>query len=358
MKKIFLFFFGFLFFITAYAQDIKVDPKFANTAKKLDAEKTLQTIAFGSCNNQSKSQEMWKYVVKNKPDLWIWLGDIIYADTKNMQVMADKYSFVKNNIDYRRLLACTPVIGIWDDHDFGWNDAGKEYPMKKESKRLMLDFLDVPKNASVRNREGAYQSFTFGKEGKKIKIILLDARYFRDKVTRTKGYNKKYLANTEGDILGEKQWTWLEKELTNSDAQINIIGSGIQMLPSEHRFEKWANFPAARKKLIQLLQKTQPAMPILISGDRHMAEVSKVKISKIEAPIYEVTSSGLTHSWKEKREEINQYRVGELVIEKNFAVLKIDWSRTSPRVSVEVRGLENKLYMKQDLVSNPEFKNK
>ena len=116
MKKIFILFFGCLFFIAACAQDIKVDSKFTNTARKLDTKNTLQTIAFGSCNNQGKSQEMWKHVVKNKPDLWIWLGDIIYADTKNMQVMADKYSSLKNNMDYRRLLACSPVIGIWDDH--------------------------------------------------------------------------------------------------------------------------------------------------------------------------------------------------------------------------------------------------
>ena len=171
MKKIFILFFGCLFFIAACAQDIKVDSKFTNTARKLDTKNTLQTIAFGSCNNQGKSQEMWKHVVKNKPDLWIWLGDIIYADTKNMQVMADKYSSLKNNMDYRRLLACSPVIGIWDDHDFGWNDAGKEYPMKNESKRLLLDFLDVPKDTLVRAREGIYQSYVFGEKGKKIKII-------------------------------------------------------------------------------------------------------------------------------------------------------------------------------------------
>ena len=79
MKKIFILFFGCLFFIAACAQDIKVDSKFTNTARKLDTKNTLQTIAFGSCNNQGKSQEMWKHVVKNKPDLWIWLGDIIYA---------------------------------------------------------------------------------------------------------------------------------------------------------------------------------------------------------------------------------------------------------------------------------------
>jgi alkaline phosphatase D len=181
-----------LFVVTIYSQEIKVNPKYANTARKFDNHQVLQTIALGSCNNQSKSQEMWNYVVKNKPELWIWLGDNIYADTKNAKVMADKYSTLKNDINYRKLLACSMVVGTWDDHDFGANDAGKEFPMKRKSKKLMLDFLDVPKNASVRHREGAYQSFTFGKAGKKVKIILLDARYFRDQLKKRYGMGAKY----------------------------------------------------------------------------------------------------------------------------------------------------------------------
>ena len=349
MKKIFILFFGCLFFIAACAQDIKVDSKFTNTARKLDTKNTLQTIAFGSCNNQGKSQEMWKHVVKNKPDLWIWLGDIIYADTKNMQVMADKYSSLKNNMDYRRLLACSPVIGIWDDHDFGWNDAGKEYPMKNESKRLLLDFLDVPKDTLVRAREGIYQSYVFGEKGKKIKIILLDTRFFRDNVERTTGKNKRYIVNNEGDVLGDAQWVWLEKELESSDAQINIIASGYQIISKEHRFEKWGNFPKARARLFKLLQKVKPAMPILITGDRHIAELSRTRLVGLENPLFEITSSGLTHTWSEKRKEANQYRVGDLIIEKNFGLFKIDWSGEQPKVTVEVRGLNNVLFLKKGL---------
>ncbi len=348
MKNILVLFLSFVF-ITTYSQNIKVDNKYANTAKKMDSEKILQTIAFGSCNNQNKSQEIWKDVVKNRPELWIWLGDNIYADTKNTKLMAEKYTKQKNDINYRRLLACAMVIGTWDDHDFGANDAGKEFTNKKQSKRLLLDFLDVPKNAPSRHRKGAYQAYTFGKPGKKVKVILLDARYFRDELIKINLKHQKYKVNEEGDILGEEQWKWLEKELTKSDAQINLIASGIQMIPEEHAFEKWANYPKARKRLFHLLQKTKPAMPILMSGDRHIAELSKADVGGLETPVYEITASGLTHSWNQKREEINSYRVGEMVIAKNFGVMKIDWSGVTPRVTVEVRGLGNQLFLSHEL---------
>ena len=348
MKNTLILFLSFVF-VTAYSQNIKVDNKYANTARKFDAQQVLETIAIGSCNNQNKSQEIWKYVVKNKPELWIWLGDNIYADTKNTKLMAEKYSKQKNDIYYRRLLACAMIVGTWDDHDFGTNDGGKEFSNKKQSKRLLLDFLDVPKNAPSRYREGAYQAYTFGTPGKKVKIILLDARYFRDELIKINQKNQKYKINEEGDILGEKQWAWLEKELTNSDAQINLIASGIQMIPEEHAYEKWANFPKARKRLFKLLQKTNPTMPILLSGDRHVAEVSKADVDGMDRPIFEVTASGLTHSWNEKREEKNSYRVGKMVIEKNFGLLKIDWSGATPRVAVEIRGTGNELLLREEL---------
>ena len=349
MKKIYFLFLSLLFFTSACAQHVKVDKKYANTSQKLDTQKVLQTIALGSCNHQDKPQDMWKAIVKNKPELWIWLGDIIYADTKDMQVMSNIYSFVKNNIDYRRLLACAPVIGIWDDHDFGENDGGKTYAMKKESKRLMFDFLDVPQDAASRKHEGAYQSFTFGKKGQQIKIILLDARYFRDGLIKSPDPNKRYKINEEGDILGKAQWAWLEKELATSDAQINLIGNGTQVIPTEQGYEKWANFPKARKRFFDILEKTKPTMPILLTGDRHMAEISKIELEGLDGPLFEVTSSGLTHTWSQKREEPNQYRVGKIVIEKNFALLKIDWSGVTPKVTVEVRGLGNELFLREDL---------
>ncbi|HFB99360.1 MAG TPA: alkaline phosphatase family protein [Phaeodactylibacter sp.] len=349
MKKIPLLFLALLLVTFTHAQHVKVNEKYANTRQKLDTQKVLQTIAFGSCNHQDKPQVMWKEVVKNKPDLWIWLGDIIYADTEDMQVMAKMYSFVKNNIDYRRLLACAPVIGIWDDHDYGVNDGGKNYPMKDESKRLMFEFLDVPPNAASRKHEAAYQSFTFGKEGQKIKIILLDARYYRDDMVKSPDPNKRYEINENGDILGEVQWAWLEKELANSDAQINLIGNGTQVIPTQQGYEKWANYPKARKRFFEILQKTKPAMPILLTGDRHMAEISKIELEGLDTPVFEVTSSGITHTWSQKKEDPNRYRVGKMVIEKNFALLKIDWSGVTPKVTVEVRGLGNELFLEEQL---------
>lgn len=311
---------------------------------------TFSTIAFGSCNDQNRDQKMWAEVIATQPDLWIWLGDNIYGDTENMKVMAAKYEKQKSQPDYQRLLKLCPVIGIWDDHDYGVNDGGKEYPKREESKKLMLDFLDAPADAEARRPgRAAYSSHTYGQGDQKVKVILLDARYFRDALEKNTTSRQVYKPNMTGDVLGEAQWQWLETELSDSDAKVHIIGCGIQIIPEEHNWEKWANFPQARERFFKLLAKLQPAQPLLISGDRHIAELSKWQISETDYLVYELTASGITHSWSRKHPERNKYRVGDLIIERNFGLIKLDWSTPQPKVSIEVRGLNNATFLKEAL---------
>jgi alkaline phosphatase D len=319
-------------------------------SNKIEASKTLETIAFGSCNRSNLSQKYWQTIDKTNPDLWIWLGDMIYADTDNMDKLESMYKDQKSNAYYADFESKTSIIGIWDDHDYGVNDGGKNFAKKKESQQLMFDFLNVSKQAEPRKTEGIYQSYTFGENGKKIKIILLDTRYFRDDLQPNPTRKTRYLVNETGDVLGEAQWKWLEDELVNSTAEINIIGSSIQILAEEQIFEKWANFPVARQRFLDLIAKTQPKSPILLSGDRHIGEIAKIELDNFDTPIYEITSSGLTHAYTKSaaKNEINKYRINKLVNEKHFAVLKIDWE--TGKIVAEIHNMEGKVVVKQELL--------
>lgn len=319
-------------------------------AQATDSVTPLQTIAFGSCNNQEKPQPMWQFVVQTNPDLWIWLGDNIYGDSGDERVMGRKYAKQKNNPEYVKLRHQCEVIGTWDDHDYGLNDGGKEWKGKEVSKRAFHNFFGRAISDPIRKRPGVYDSYTYGEGAQKVKVILLDTRYFRDSLEVRGIARKKFcIPNIDGDILGEAQWQWLEKELSNSDAAINILGTSIQCIPDQHHFEKWANFPQARLRLFNLIKKTQPAKLVLLSGDRHIAEVSRFDLEGLDYPLYEITSSGITHTWSTEREEENPYRLGDLIIKRNFALLRINWEGENPRVLAEVRGLGNELFLQQAL---------
>ena len=314
----------------------------------LDTNKNLNRIAIGSCNRQDLSQEMWPYIQENDPDLWIWLGDNIYGDSEDMEVMKKKYIQQKFGAAYSQFRANVPVIGTWDDHDFGVNDGGNTYPKRQESQNLMLDFLDVPQNAKVRKQAGAYQSYTFGEKEQKVMVILLDSRYHRDDPIKNPNSPPRYLPNEEGTILGEAQWKWLEEELKNSEAKVHLIGNGIQVIPQDHGYEKWNNFPKERERLLALLIKYEIENPVLLSGDRHIGEISKIELDN-KYQIIEITSSGMTHSYESVDGEPNRHRVSKLIGEKNFGMIILDWSEARPKIRLELRGLQNKLHTAFDL---------
>lgn len=326
---------------TTAADTLPADPV---SAAALDTTQTLTTIAFGSCNNQREPQPLWPAILENDPDLWIWLGDNIYGDTHDMQAMQAMYAQQQADTGYQQLVQRVPVIGIWDDHDYGINDGGKNFSKKQESRDLMLDFLHVAEDSPVRNREGGYQAYTFGPDGQQVKIILLDTRYFRDTLKVVNEAGKRYGPSPQGDMLGEAQWQWLASQLNNSQAQVNIIGSSVQVLPEDHGYEKWANFPQARQRLLDLVAASGARSVVFLSGDRHIAEISRVTLEGVPYPVYDITSSGLTHVWK-GADEPNRHRVGALVSSLNFGTISIDWNQQPPAVTYRIKGEDNKTYL-------------
>ncbi len=326
----------------AVVKDVDILDEEAFKPKQIDTTMGLAVIAFGSCNKLDKPQTMWNDIVANNPNIWVWLGDIIYADTTDMKALAAHYKRLKTNPEYKKLRAKSQIIGVYDDHDFGQNDACKTYPMKKGSQKCLMDFLDIPLNSRFRKQEGAYQSYTFGKGNQRIKIILMDTRYFRDTLAPDPSKQKRYLPNMNGDMLGEAQWRWLENELKNSKANLNILCSSVQVIADDHGYEKWGNFPNARKRLLQLIVKTQPKNLLILSGDRHMTEFSKMDLTGLPYPLYDFTSSGLTHI-RSGNSEPNKFRVGDMIVKKNFGILKVYWINDKPVVTLQARGTKNEL---------------
>jgi alkaline phosphatase D len=212
----------------------------------------LEVIAFGSCNRDELPQPLWPVITKDNPDLWIWAGDNIYADwherpdgqkvkfTINREWVTQRYAAQFNQPGYAAFREKTPIIGTWDDHDYGRNNAGAEYKLKEITRDLALSFMEVPIGDPRWQREGLYGAYDFGTSGKMTKVILLDNRYFAS--------GKK--AN-EPDLLGEGQRAWLETTLRRSKADLHILVSGTQIISEEHRWEKWADYPETRAWLLR-----------------------------------------------------------------------------------------------------------
>ncbi|HEY9169152.1 MAG TPA: alkaline phosphatase D family protein [Lutibacter sp.] len=301
-------------------------------------------IAFGSCNNQTLPNNLWTAIEKKKPNVWIWGGDVIYTDTYDMAFMAENYQKQKNNADYAAFTKKVEVLGTWDDHDYGINDGGAEYSKKAEAQQLFLNFLGVTENDIRRKQEGVYFAKDYKVDNNIIKIILLDTRYFRTALTVDDETEKRFKPNVygAGTMLGEAQWKWLKNELENSKASYHIVVSSIQFLSEEHGFECWGNMPHEVDKMESLIKSSGAKNTIILSGDRHISEISKKEIDGLAYPIIDFTSSGLTHSYSGFNGEPNKYRLGSVVSKKSYGILNFDFKNKT--VTMEIRGENNVVF--------------
>ncbi len=282
----------------------------------------VDRLAFGSCNHQNRAQPFWPVIAAQQPDLWLWLGDNIYADTDDMQVMAAKYQQQLQVPEYQAFRQQVPVTGIWDDHDYGMNDGNRTFSKKQQAKAQFMTFMGLDNSHAMNQHAGIYHSLVLGQPPRQIKLILLDTRSFQDPLQKTaKGSRKNYVPN-HGTLLGTRQWQWLAQELQQSTAQINVIASSIQVIAKDHRYEMWANFPKERTRLLDLLVSSGVNNPLILSGDRHLSEVSKINWQGQD--IYDITASGMTHSFR-GNQEFNAHRVGQLVVDESYSTLSIDW---------------------------------
>ncbi|MEQ9461628.1 MAG: alkaline phosphatase D family protein [Phycisphaeraceae bacterium] len=311
-----------------------------NGYKPLMAEKPLERIAFGSCLRQGRPQPIWDVINAMTPDLFIFAGDNVYADTEDMAVMRGVYSELAARPGFAKLKSSTPILATWDDHDYGVNDGGKEYPKKAESQREFLEFWGVPTDSPRYDREGVYHSVVVGPEGKRTQIILLDTRYHRDDLERLPEDQRKHGPYAERDdqsatMLGEAQWAWLAEEL-KKPAELRLIVSSIQVVANEHGWERWSALPWQRDKLFQTIEDSEAEGVIFLSGDRHHGEVSVCGGTGPYMSV-DVTSSGLNSAGGRIITEENHHRASENAVGDNhFGLLDIDWSGEYPQVRIRL----------------------
>lgn len=289
---------------------------------KLESIQELRSFAIGSCNKLTRPQPMWKYILAQKPQLFIWGGDNIYANTESVQLIKEKYAQQDAKPGYKQIKENMAIIGTWDDHDYGQNDGGIYNPIKKESQELFLDFVKEPKNSLRRQQEGIYTSYSFGPPEREVKVIILDNRYFLGDMT-----------SGREDILGVQQWTWLENLLATSTAKIHFIVTGLSVLsPKIPITEDWRDFPYAYQKMINLLNKHNPSGVVFLTGDKHFSSIWQ------RQGHLEFMSSGLTHTVPliALRKYIGRfYPISYFGL--NYGMVNIDWLDGIPEIQLDIR---------------------
>jgi len=267
----------------------------------------VRRVLFGSCNKQHAPQPLWATMSNAGASAFFWTGDAVYPNRSDADALETAFRLQRLRPEYASFLETVSVVdGTWDDHDLGVNDAGRDAAELDRRRELFFDFLGRTKT----RRNGTYVSHRFGDD---LVVILLDTRSFRDSylvpsvgawcrgvpvigrmmplLAALVRLSTRWLGGF-GDVLGEAQWQWLERELLDAADAANfvVVVSSIQFATSNPSFESWGHFPRAKRRFQDLLSATKPKGFVLLSGDVHHAEIAKV------GPLTEVTSSGMTHT--------------------------------------------------------------
>jgi alkaline phosphatase D len=300
-----------------------------------------------------KSRDILYTMSQESADFNLWLGDNTYfreVDYSSPSGMYYRNRHTRNDSAVQVLLAARPNVAIWDDHDFGPNDADRSFEFKKHSLQLFEAFWPNP-FYGTEGTPGAFCSVKYAD----VEFFLMDDRYYR-------APNKMKSDDPTKDYWGEGQWQWLKDKLISSKATFKIIVNGNQVLNAHSnpsRMETMENFPKEKTALLKYLSDYNISGVLFLSGDRHFTE-----LLKLERPgtysLYDFTCSPLTSGVFEKigetEEGKNPMRVpGSLIAEHNFGKLSVIGAKDERIVKIEVLNSKGEVKFRWE-VSQKELK--
>lgn len=298
-------------------------PENVNEAK-LNSLGNITRFAFGSCNNQNDAQPLWDDMLQTKPDIFAWGGDIIYADWESNYDIKASWEKQKLHPGYSKVREQTAIIGTWDDHDYSYNDADGTNKDKEVNKQLFLDFLDVPKDSPRRLQEGVYTSYEFGDPEKRVKVIMLDNRYFKN-------------LEPSAPMLGNKQWEWLEQEFKNSTAKVHFVMAGLSIFsPLLPYSEEWGEHPREVNRMLSLIQKYRPQGIVFLTGDKHFGAIFQ-RYGQLE-----MIASGMTHVVTSRVWWYLGRKFAATWFGLNYGLIDIEWDGPTPLITLGFRTVDHR----------------
>ncbi len=249
----------------------------------LNLNKPDLKFATASCINdvyKDARVKMWDQLAKTKPEIVFLIGDTCYSDNSNEGGEAGywkRYCETRMRISWFRQEQLVPTLAVWDDHDFGDNNATKDFKERWITEFLFDLFWGHEKI------EGFQKTFGEGKilELQTQRFIFMDCRSYRWDKDPSRGLH-----------WGRDQQDWLIETLTDSSKPAWLMNGsqffggylGKDAFESSHT----QNFQDFLKKLARV------ESPVIFgSGDVHFSEIMQIEKSLLGYDTFEFTSSSI-----------------------------------------------------------------
>lgn len=258
--------------------------------KMLDIGKRRLRFALCSCMDEFEHKpEIWSDLVTQELDLIFFVGDSVYCDYGSKDGVGAahlwrRFAESRATLEIYFSKRLIPIVATWDDHDFGKNDCGRDYPFAKESLINFFQFfaMDPSYCSALERGPGASSRVTIGEQ----QFILMD-----DRTWRVAGASRERYAH-----WGQLQEEWLLARVAQHEGMTWIM-NGSQVFPQmifKQSFsgEHPVQFNAVKQALSRMDRRVA-----FVSGDVHFSEISQLEGDLFGYQTYELTSSSI-HSEK------------------------------------------------------------
>lgn len=272
-------------------------------------------------------------------DFHIWMGDNWYTrevDYTSRWGLNYRASMDRSHKVLQAFMAAMPQYAIWDDHDYGPNDAGKSFLLKDDSRDIFKKYTLNPSYGE--EGKGIYTKFSYGD----VDFFLTDDRYFRSEIEIADSVEGA--PNPGKTYFGKMQMEWLKNALLFSKATFKIIVTGGQVLNPLNKVESMSHYSYEYHELLDFLGEYGVPGVVFFTGDRHHSEVIKMERPGLP-PLYDVTISPYTAGVSKASgiEKDNPFRVPNTLVEaQNFGKIAVSGKKNERKLSVSFIGVSGK----------------
>ncbi len=285
-------------------------------------------------------EEIFDQIAAAAPDLMLWLGDNIYLrepEWTSREGINRRYRFYREHPRLQRLWSATSHIAIWDDHDFGPNDADASFVNKAWTLEMFRRYWPQP---FAPQPDAIYGQVTLGD----VDIFMLDDRSFR--------YPNRWPEGPDKAMYGEAQMHWLRRALMASNAPFKLVAGGGQFFNQANRFEAWSKFPAEQQAMRRWLDESKVPGVVFLSGDRHFSELLRIERPG-RYPLHELTTSPLSSGPVRRPDEAERNNPdlvpGTFYNERNFALLTVSGPRTDRMLTLALHDTQGRMLWERSL---------
>lgn len=246
---------------TTYGYVVSTDPV-AGASQRLEPDASFDThqreahdvvIVAGSCARTGSNGAVFDAIAAEDPDLYLAIGDLHYSNLASTDPSAHLDAYRRTLVEPgpAAVFSSVPTAYVWDDHDYGPNDADATAPSRLAvstayRRAVPHHGVDPDPDASIA------QAFTIGR----VRVVLTDTRSQRTSTT----------------MLGEAQLEWLIDELqTASEDHAVVVWANPTPWVATDAPDTWADHPAERQRLLDEVGDL-PNL-VMVSGDAHMVAI-------------------------------------------------------------------------------------